>query len=472
MKLSKNTMIKNIVLTGLALAFTGLTRIIYNIAVVKSFNADILGQMNLIISIAMLLSLVISTITESSAVKFLSEFPSDSDRKNTFTLLQRWLLIGSLILIVATYSLQNYIFQYTKIDNSVFAISLPLILLISAHHFYRGCFYGLNAIDKYLKLEIVSMVLFFLVLWAAIFIWRQNLLWPFLAYYLLFALLGAASLREYFRSSDNSFALGRYIGIYGIVAALGTLASTSKAYLANISIGIYLSPEQVGFYSAAISITTILMYAPTILGRVLLPTISSSYGAGDTQTIKKLLDITTIWLSTAVFFLGGIFIILSKEILMQLFTPAFLEAAFSLQTLILDLCLATLALPAVSALIGTKYVRIPAFSAIFGTLVSIAVWPYIIPMFGIDGAAAGYIIGTTVGTVVPLFYAKKYYDMELRKLSFMILISLFLFGFATTIGSYFAKDASWITAFIFAASFLITFRKDFSMIYYELRGFL
>ena len=468
MKFSKRIIIRNTILTGFALAFTGLTRVIYNIAVVKSFNADVLGQMNLIISIITLLSLAISIITESSAIKFLSEFPSDSDRKNTFALLLRWLLIGSLILILATYSLQNYISQYTKIDNRLLIISLPLILLISAHHFYRGCFYGLNAIDKYLKLELVSTALFFLVLGAAISIWRQNLLWPFLAYYLLFTLLGAASFKEYFRSSKKPFALSRYIGMYGIVATIGTLASTSKAYIAIILIGIYLSPEKVGFYSAAISITTIFMYAPTIFGRVLLPTISSSYGSGDVHTIKKLLDITTVWLSIVVLFLGGIFIILSKEILILLFKPAFAEAAFSLQTLILDLCLATMALPAVSALVGTKYVRIPAVSAIFSTLVSIAVWPYLIPKFGIDGAAAGYIIGTIVGTIIPLFYAKKYFDMEQRKLVFLILLSLFLFGITTTTGHY-IKYSNWIAAFIFAALFLIILRKDLSAIYYELR---
>lgn len=468
MGFSKSILIKNTFLTGFALAFAGLTRVIYSIAVAKSFNADILGQMNLVISIAMLLSLVISIITESAAIKFLSEFPSDSDRKNTFALLLRWLLIGSLILIMATYSLQNYIFQYTKIDNDVFIMSLPLILLISAHHFYRGCFYGLNAIDKYLKLELVSTALFFLVLGAVVSIWRQNLLWPFLAYYLLFTLLGIVSLKEYIRPSKKPFALGRYIGVYGIVATIGTLASISKAHLANISIGIYLSPEEVGFYSAAVSITMILMYAPTILGRVLLPTISYSYGAGDVHTIKKLLDITTIWLSIAVFFLGGIFIILSKEILILIFTPAFSEAAFSLQMLILDLCLATMALPAVSALVGTKYVRIPAFAAIFSTLVSIAVWPYLIPKFGIDGAAAGYIIGTLLGTIGPLFYAKKYFGMEMRKLSFMIFLSLFLFGFASAIGHY-AKYSSWVTAFIFAALFLIILRKDLSAIYYDVK---
>ena len=468
MKFRKRIIIRNTILTGFALAFTGLTRVIYNIAVVKSFNADVLGQMNLIISIITLLSLAISIITESSAIKFLSEFPSDSDRKNTFALLLRWLLIGSLILILATYSLQNYISQYTKIDNRLLIISLPLILLISAHHFYRGCFYGLNAIDKYLKLELVSTALFFLVLGAAISIWRQNLLWPFLAYYLLFTLLGSASFKEYFRSSKKPFALSRYIGMYGLVATIGTLASTSKAYIAIILIGIYLSPEKVGFYSAAISITTIFMYAPTIFGRVLLPTISSSYGSGDVHTIKKLLDITTVWLSIVVLFLGGIFIILSKEILILLFKPAFAEAAFSLQTLILDLCLATMALPAVSALVGTKYVRIPAVSAIFSTLVSIAVWPYLIPKFGIDGAAAGYIIGTIVGTIIPLFYAKKYFDMEQRTLGFLILLSLFLFGITTTIGHY-IKYSSWIAAFIFAALFLIILRKDLSAIYYELR---
>jgi hypothetical protein len=58
--------------------------------------------------------------------------------------------------------------------------------------------------------------------------------------------------------------------------------------------------------------------------------------------------------------------------------------------------------------------------------------------------------------------------MGLGKLSFMILLSLFLFGFAMAIGHY-AKYSSWITAFIFAALFLMTFRKDFIAIYYKLR---
>ena len=113
------------------------------------------------------------------------------------------------------------------------------------------------------------------------------MLLPFLAYYGLFSLLSAIYLRKYFIPTREAFPLRREIGIYGTISMIGTLASTSSPYLANIITGFYLSNEQVGFYSAAVSIASVLIYAPTVLGRVLLPTISSSYGIGDDHVIKR-----------------------------------------------------------------------------------------------------------------------------------------------------------------------------------------
>jgi len=55
-------LIKNVVFTGIALLFTGLTRVVYNIAVGRTFDAGTLGQVNLVISIATLLSMVVSLI--------------------------------------------------------------------------------------------------------------------------------------------------------------------------------------------------------------------------------------------------------------------------------------------------------------------------------------------------------------------------------------------------------------------------
>lgn len=435
----------------------------------KSFNADVLGEVNLALSIALLLSMAVSIMTEASAAKFLSEYSSMSNRQRIFTMLQNWLLVGSLILVTGAYIFHTYILEQIKIGESLFLIDLLLVFLMAAHHFYRGCYYGLDSVDMFFKLELGSVLLFFLVLDLDIRTSGQNLLLPFLAYYGFFSIFSAIDLRKYCRPTGESFPLRRDIGKYGTIAMIGSLASTSSTYAATIITGFYLTTDQVGFYSAAVSITVVLIYAPTILGRVLLPTMSSFYGTGDIYRIKRLLNITTTWLFMIVLFLGGIFIILSKEILIILFNPSFAGATFSLQMLILSLCLAAMAVPAVNALSGTKYVMIPNVAGVIGFLMSLSIWPYIIPRFGINGTAFGYIMGSIATSIIILFYANKYYGLGLKKLLSISSVCISIFILANSITWLLPSYPDWIAAAIFTILFLISFRRDLYDLYGKMR---
>lgn len=466
-----DNLIKKTALSGLALALTGLSRIIYNIVIGKSFNAEILGQLNLVLSIAMMLSLVVSLLTENSASKFLSEHSTECDRQGIFTLLQRWLFVGSFFLIAAAYLLRGLIFQHIEIDENLYLLGLIIVFLMAAHHFYRGCFYGLDSVENYFKLEIISSVLFFLILGLAVYVFRGNLLSPFLAYYGAFSILGAISLRGYFRPTRGYFSLTKDIGLYGIISTIGTLASTSSAYLANIFTGFYLSSEQVGLYSAAVSITSVLVFAPTVLGRVLLPTMSSSFGDGDVGNIKALLDVSTIWLSMAALFLGGIFIILSENIFVILFNENFVGAAFSLQMLILGLCLSTMVVPSVSALSGTKFVKIPNAAGVIGLLVSLALWPSLIPRFGINGTAIGYILGTTITSIIILFYSNKYYYIDLKRLFAICFKCISIFVVSITASMLLPSYQNGFASGIYIVLFAILFRKDIYDIYCKVKRY-
>ena len=277
------------------------------------------------------------------------------------------------------------------------------------------------------------------------------------------------SLRAYFRPKSSSFAGSKDIGTYGIIALIGTMASMSKAYIANIFTGIYLSTEQVGFYSAAVSITAILLYSPTIMGRVLLPTMSSSYGEGDACAIRKLLAVATLWLSLISLFLGFIFIILSEEILVILFKPAFSEATLSLQMLILGLCLSTIIVPSVSALSGTKFVKIPNSAGVIGLFVSLALWPILIPRFGINGTAIGYIAGSACTSIIILYYATKYYDLSLKRTYLAIATCSLIFAAASIINIILNQPSNWIAAGVFAFLFLLRFKGEIHEIYRKFR---
>lgn len=472
----KELLIRNAILTGVALIFVGLTQVIYNVVIGKTFGASILGQMNLVISVAILFSLVISTFVENPATKFLSEFLAKKNEKKvkyTFTMLQKWTIIGCIVLVIIAFIFSGIISSKIKLNEELFLIGLPLVFLIGTHHFYRGCFYGLNKVNKYFKFEVISSLAFFVIL-GMVVIWEQALLLPFIVFYGLFSIFSVINLKGYLKRDSNQdkdpFKLRKNIGTYGAIAMIGTFASISKACIANIFTGGYLSPEQVGFYSAAVSITLILQFVPSVMGKVLLPSMSYSYGKNDLQTLKRILNKTTLWLSIVALLLGGIFIILSEKILTILFTSEFTVATFSLQTLIIGACLLTLARPAVSVLSGTKYVKIPNIAGVLGLILSLALWPYLIPKFGINGTATGYILGVLVTLIIPLYYAREYFGLELKKSSFVVLTAAILLAIAIYAKEFIPLYPDLLMTGVFAIVFITIFRRDIFGMFSEIKS--
>lgn len=458
----KKIILKYTTLTSVALLFIGFNQIIYNIIIGKSFGSGILGQINLALSIAMLISLTVSSILEPSATKFLSEYLAKKDEaaiRYIFIQLQKWALIGSALLIISALITQKYLNYKLHILEDLYLISLFLIVLIIFHHLYRGCFYGLYDVENYFKFEIISSLSFILAL-GSVYILGKYFLFPYLIYYCLFSLLSVHALLDHFKQDHYHINLSRSILEYGAVAMIGTLASTSRAYVATIATGFYMPPDQVGFYSATVSITAALLYAPGVIDRVLLPSFSYSHGKEDTYTVRTLIEQATAGLSIVALFMGGIFIILGRDLLMVLFTPEFSAATFSLQMLVLGVCMYAVSLPSASALSGTQYVKIPNLANLAGLLVSLALWTYLIPRFGIDGTALGYVVGAFVSSIIPMYYAKMYYNIYLKDMCLIIIKSLCTFGLALFAGTISPNCPALIVSAVFAILFFIVFWKN------------
>ena len=470
----KEILLKYTTLTSIALLIIGLNQILYNVIIGKCFGSEILGQINFVLSIAMLIPLTVSSILEPSAAKFLSEYLAKKNEeaiRYIFVQLQKWAVIGSAVLIICAIIIQKYLIYKLEISEDLYLLSLFLIFLIIFHHLYRGCFYGLYDVEHYFKFEVISCISFIPAL-GAVYVLGKYFLLPYLIYYGLFSALSILALRDHFKKDhhinfDNHINLDNYhinldrlILEYGAVAMIGTLASTSRAYIATITTGIYLPPEQVGLYSATVSITTALLYAPGVIDRVLLPSFSYSHGKEDIYTVKTLVEQATAGLSIVALFMSGLFIILGKDFLRILFTPEFSAATFSLQMLVLGVCMYTVSLPSASALSGTRYIKIPNAANLVGLLVSLALWTYLIPKFGIDGTALGYVVGAFLSSIIPIYYAKKYYNIYLKNTNLIIIKSLIIFSAAVFINIINPISSDLIASGIFVIVFFVAFRRN------------
>ena len=469
-----HSVFKNTILTIIALIFLGMTNLIFNILIAKEFDAATLGSLNLVISTALLFSLLIATGFGPAATKHLAEYLGKRDSngaRSSFQISFKFVFVLSALLFIFAVILSEPISNIIGVERKLFLFATPLIPLYAFYELYKNSYYGVNSVRKYLRNEIISDVTFFVVLGIVVFYLRCWLILPFIMLYLVFTVLSTADFFCYLKPVKvKQKGLGKSIVTFASISFIGTFASMSRMRLSMVLSGVYVSAEYVGYYTAAYSFLTALYLIPRAMSLVLFPSFSYHYGKNDYMSVTKILNQSTKWLTVIILLLGGIAIFLSKNILQLLFGSEYANASFTLQILILSACVTIVAIPAVSSLSGTKYVKIPNIAGVLGLVSCLVLWPFLIPKYGIAGTAAGFLISTVITSSMPLYYAWRYFNLDLKKFSQILLISFSIFGITLLIKYVLPFFPAVISTAVFAVVFCAVFRQDLLDMYKKTVG--
>ena len=465
---------KNTIMTVIALTFLGMTNLVFNILIAKEFDAATLGSLNIVISTALLFSLIITTGFGPAVTKHLAEYLGKDDTKCakfSFQTTFRFVLILSMLLFLFAVVLSAPISNIIGVERKLFLFATPLIPLYAFYELYKNSYYGVNTVKKYLRNEIISDIIFFMILGVVVFYLRCWLILPFILLYLVFTMLSTADFFCYLKPVKvKQKGITKSIVAYASISFVGTFASTSRMRLSMVLSGVYVSAEYVGYYAAAYSFLTALYLIPRAMSLVLFPSFSYHYGKNDYMSITKILNQSTKWLAVIILLLGGVAIFLSKNILQLLFGSEYANATFTLQILILSACVTIVAIPAVNSLSGTKYVKIPNTAGVLGLISCLVLWPFLIPKYGIVGTAAGFLISTVITSSMPLYYAWRHFNLDLKNFSQILLISFSIFGITLLIKYVLPFFPAVISTAVFVAVFCAVFRKDLLDIYKKTAG--
>ena len=460
---------KNTILTIVALIFLGSTNLVFNILIAKEFDAATLGSLNLVISTALLLSLAVATGFGPAATKYLAEYLGKRDSnsaKSSFQISFKFVFVLSALLFLFAVILSEPVSNIIGVERKLFLFATPLIPLYAFYELYKNSYYGVNSVGKYLRNEVISDVTFFVVLGIVIFYLRCWLILPFILLYLVFTVLSTADFFCYLKPVKvKQKGITKSIVAFASISFVGTFASMSRMRLSMVLSGVYVSAEHVGYYAAAYSFLTALYLIPRAMSLTLFPSFSYHYGKNDSSSITRMLNQSTKWLTIIILLLGGITIFLSKNILQILFGSEYAGASLTLQILILSACSTIVDIPAVNSLSGTKYVKIPNIAGVLGLISCLVLWPFLIPKYGIVGTAAGFLISTVVTSSIPLYYAQKYFNLNLKNFSQTLLISFSILAVALLIKSALLFFPTIISTAVFTAVFCAVFRKDLLGIY-------
>jgi len=407
-------MIGNLLLTGIGLIAAGLVPFGFNFSVSHHYGAATLGLVTIALSLALLLGQIPGTIS-SGAAKFIAEALGAGDEAKAHRVF-RFLLVATLglslvlaagVVILAPVLERTFHFSFTMV-----ALAACLIPTYALYLYFKSSYYGYHRVRTYLFNEILSDAAFFAVLLCVFLLGVTPwLLLPFVLNNAIFTLIAIADLGpRLLGGGAPEPGERRSVIAYCLVNGSGSVASLSRWQLGAVIAGWYLTSHSVGLFAAALALTAPLALLPRAISLVTFAMMARLHGAGESGSVRMLLQQSTEWLVLLLGIPSGLAILCAAPLLSHIFGPAFVPAAVATQLIIAGAYITDISRPSIDALSSTSHVRIATIASFSGLAVSVVLWLALIPKDGITAAALGFAAGAAVTALIPAFAAILYLD--------------------------------------------------------------
>lgn len=208
-------------------------------------------------------------------------------------------------------------------------------------------------------------------------------------------------------------------------------ASSILFWVDTLFIGYFQGATEVGFYNSAVPIALLLIFIPQLFLQLFFPLINREYGNKKNKLIKELSKQVGKWILIFNLPLFFLMILFPGVIINILFGSQYLIAENSLRILSLGIIFFSIALISNSLISMVGKSKILLYNILIAGLLNVFLNLYLIPLFGIDGAALATSISYLVLSLMLVLESKHYTDItplgnETLKILFVSLIPTIL----------------------------------------------
>ena len=420
----KEKHLRILILSIVSLAIVGSVKILFNMIVGRSFGAnsvEILGMSNVVLSLAFLITTICSTGFMNIASKFISDSLSKNDQgraRRLYEIIIRDTAILSLVSAAAVGLLAPELSVILNVDLVYFALAVPIIVVGSLYYVLRASFYALGAVTPYFKTEIIADLAFFAVLAGVLLLGPVGLiLLPFVIMYVIFMLLSFSAIHKRLPRNQTRLTIQmKEEHVFGGLSTLGTVMSMAIIYIGNILVGAMLGAYAAGIFAAALTTANLAVLIQNGFAQVLMPEIAFLWGAQRSDELRRDIMTWTMVLQLSAALLIGPMIILSKDMLHVLFGAEYMVGMNVVIIMLIGTYMLTVARTALLALASTDRLKLIATVSAVATTAAAISWVFLIPLWGIEGGALGYMIACMFNSLIPLAYAQKKWALDLKPL--------------------------------------------------------
>ncbi|MFI7583652.1 lipopolysaccharide biosynthesis protein [Kocuria sp. M1N1S27] len=416
-------------LTVVAVFVQGLSRFGYSILVGRLLGKEALGEVNLVISLAVFLVLLWPQASGTAAAKFVAMARGRQDPEGqlaaaSFTALSA--AVGAAVLGASGAAFTAFVLDLSW----GYAVSAGLLVLsLSAYNYTRGLRAGNNHFVTTAAWDCISsfvtLSLLLLVLLAG---WHWVLLLPLITGYAVFA-LPAWRRRSGARLDPG---VRREILVFTVWGSAHLLAASGLLHLSVVIGRTYDSEEALGLYAAAVSLATPASMLSGAMMTALSPSVARMFAAGHTRELSRQVDTILRTMVTVFLPVFGVGILWAEPVLRVIYGRDFM-AAEPLLVLLFFAVSATSFNAANARLNGTEAwgIKVLAASNGVGLVLGIATILLLGPEHGILASAVGYLVGSLVSALLPMLFVWR-----LDRLRWGGVLLRILAGYAMVLGGW------------------------------------
>jgi len=411
---------------GMALAFGG------RLLLIRFFSPSEYGIFSLawiILNFSSLLSLM--GLQESSA-RQIAFYESRNDRRSTTTIIRystEGILIASIFTSLVLFFLSGYIaeaFKEVQLEAilKAFAVALPFLALT---HLLASIFRGFGRTKpKVVFFDLLRNSLFPLLLLPVglLGIPFQTAMWTFVAANILtgIAFVIYATKRLPRLTEVSPTITRRSLLTFSLPILVLVTSSSAIAWADTVMLGFFKTATTVGLYSSAWAIAQLLLLPAAAVAFLLLPTASKLYEQDLMTNLKRSYTVATRWIMALALPLLLSFLLFPQFILNLLFGAAYVDASNVLRILTLAYSLHFLFGPSHITLTAIGRTRLLLKAAILGVVLNVGLNAFLIPVWGMIGAAAATAVAFAVTysiLALSLYRATKVHPFGLNHLQLL-----------------------------------------------------
>ena len=406
--------------TAITLFFVQGLRFISGVLIGRYYGAEASGRLTLIVTVMGIFAIFINFGVKEALQKLIPEFREKYNLKSAYSIFlkgNQLIVLFSVIAAIILYVISPWLSRYWNEPDMVwlFRISglfLPFYVLGELNYFSLRAALKVHTANMSLVLPtVIRLVVLFAI---TFFLFRFDnpiyLHWSTICFLpWLFSLI---PIYKYFHQPAGKETLMETANHQEVLSVAFPMLMTYAAFLVTNSADVFIlksyhvGTDMVGIYKTCTNISMLAATLLVALNTTVQPKITQLYTQKNLEEVQRIACKS----SKLIFLLSlPVFIILLffSKYVMWLYGNEFMKGALCLSVLTIGQVLNTTCGPVAQLLNATGYHKQFRNISFFGAVVNIVINLFLIPRYGIVGAAAANAISMILWNVIGTFYIKK-----------------------------------------------------------------